>query len=274
MFLKQVLTKKQVKEKFPVYESACEQGKIAGGAIIDGFAFNIHQFIDNAITYLEVWNVTFFWNKEVANIVLDKDGRTLGLQVRHHGLVTSDHYSINPGAYGNDLLNNTPARGRICGVAGRWIIIPRPDGFTLPTKILTDSRVGSSIGDNNLTPFMEDGKPMLAMSGGFVFIGSDHQEMPASDVCGMIDTENERIIQLYLAPYYNELQKNNEIKPWTNTCLRSFTYDDIPVHEIMETARGGVLTITAGTNTGTTTIAPYLADWSAQALIRKTEYNG
>lgn len=274
MFIKRVLTKEQVSEEFPVYESACEQGHVAGGVIIDGFAFNIHQFIDNAITYLEAQNVTFFWDKEVTNIDLNENGQVLGLQVRDHGLVVSDHYSVNPGAYGNNLLVNTPAKGKIGGVAGRWIVIPRPEGFTLPTKILTDSRLGPSIGDNNLTPFMEDGKPMLAVSGGSVYIGSDHVDLPSLDVCKMIDTENKRIIQLYLAPYYNKLEKSSSIKPWSNTCLRSFTYDDRPVHEVMGTNRGGSLTITAGTNTGTTAIAPYLADWTAQALTRKSSLNG
>ena len=268
-FLKQVLTGEEVVELAPVYENTYHDGNIAGGLLVDGFAFNIHSFIENSINYLEEQGIQFIWNEEILGIEVDESNRVLGLQTQNKGLIESDHYSVNPGAYGNDLLANTPAKGKICGVAGRWLIIPRPDGFTIPTKILTDSRVGPSIGDNNLTPFMDDGRAMLAVSGGSVFVGSNSHNLPSPDICKMIDIENERILQLYLTSHYNALKEKDEVKAWTNTCLRSFTHDDQPVHEVMETSRGGSLSITAGTNTGTTALAPYLAHWTTQALTKK-----
>lgn len=268
-FLKRILTKHEVTELAPVYEDACNEGHIAGGLIVDGFAFNIHNFIDNCLNYLEQKNVQFVWNEEILRVELNSNKRVIGLETKNIGLVTSKHYSLNPGAYGNTLLDNTPAQNKIAGVAGRWLIIPRPEGFTIPTKILTDSRLGPSIGDNNLTPFTSNGKEMVAVSGGSVFVGSDHYSMPSPDICRMIDTENERILQLYLVSHYNRFKDNDDIKAWTNTCLRSFTYNDQPVHEAIETEQGGVLTITAGTNTGTTALAPYLAKWTAKALTSK-----
>lgn len=268
-FLKRILTKSEINQIAPIYKNACDNGNIAGGLIVDGFAFNIHQFIENSLNHLEQKNVTFMWNEEVLEIEVGDDGRVQGLRTTHHNRVTSHHYSVNAGAYANQLLNNTPAQGKVAGVAGRWLIIPRPDGFTLPTKILTDSRFGPSIGDNNLTPFTDNSERMLAISGGSVFVGSDHRNLPSANLCQMMDIENERILRLYLPTHYNELKKSDTIKAWTNTCLRSFTYDDQPVHDTMKTKMGGVLTITAGTNTGTTALAPHLANWTSQTLIKK-----
>jgi len=268
-FLKQFLSGDAVAKRFPVYAQAYKDGNIAGGILVEGFAFNIHQFIENVLSYLESQGVVFFWNEEITKIELDEDKHVVGLRTKNNRLVTSEYYSINPGAYGNEILKNTPAKDKVCGVAGRWLVMPRPKDFTIPTKVLTDNRLGLSIGDNNLTPFTENGQEMLAVSGGCVYTGSDHNNTPPPDVCKLVDSENERIVQLYMGPSYSELKKKNAITSWTNTCLRSFTYDDQPVHETMETAQHGLLTITAGTNTGTTALAPYLATWTAEVLTRK-----
>ncbi len=265
-FLKEKLSLDEVANKFPIYKNACEQGLIAGGIIAEGFSFNILQFADNVINYLEQEGVTFVWNTEIEKIELDENGFVLGLSTKTDELITSDYYSINPGAYGIGLLDNTPAKGKLGGVAGRWLVMPRPAGYNTPTKIHGDRRSGFPVTDNNLTPYMENGKPMIAVGGGYVYVGSNEKEYANQEAYKVVDEENERTIKLYFGQFYEEAKRNGEIEVWTNTCVRSFTYDDKPVHEVMKTKDGGVLTITAGTNTGTTTIAPYLAEWTFEML--------
>ena len=85
----------------------------------------------------------------------------------------------------------------------------------------------------------------------------------------MVDAENERTIDLYLRDFYRKAKESGETQIWENTCVRSFTYDDEPIHEVMKTAQSGFLTITAGTNTGTTTIAPYLALWASEIFNKR-----
>ncbi len=238
------------------------QGKIAGGIIAEGFSFNILQFVENAITYLEKSGVHFFWNSGIQKIEIN-NGVVEGLVNSNGELLVADHYSINPGAYGNSMLDNTPAKGKIGGVAGRWIIMPRPNGYDMPTKIHGGQREGFPVTDNNLTPFIQNGKPMWAVGGGYVYVGNNSQNYPDQDSYGIVDSENERTIRIFTADFYESAKKNNGIIVWQKPCVRSFSYNDAPIHEILPTSRGGKMTITAASNTGTTTIAPYLAKWTA-----------
>lgn len=269
-FLKEKLSTAQVSKRFPSYRHAAENNLIAGGIIVDGFAFNVLQFIDNSIDYLESLGVSFFWNTEISEIELNEDGIVTGLKTTREELIVSQHYSINPGAYGNSLLNNTAAKGRLGGVAGRWLIMPRPEGCDFPTKIHGDKREGFPVTDNNLTPFTLDGKNMIAVGGGYVYVGSDEKEFHGQEAYKIVDSENERIMQLYFGDFYKSAKQKNEVIIWKNACVRSFTDNDDPIHEIIRTASDGYLAITAGTNTGTTTIAPYLANWTSNALNKKT----
>jgi 2-iminobutanoate/2-iminopropanoate deaminase len=270
-FLIEELSPDDVARRFPVYKYACSKGLIAGGIIAKGFAFNILKFVDNVIEYLSSENVEFVWNTEVQKIVLNEKGIVRGLKINNGELICSDHYSINPGAYGNDILNNTPAKDKIGGVAGRWLIMPRPEGYDVPTKIHGDIRSGFPVTDNNLTPFIHNGKRMIAVGGGYVYVGSNEKEYNGLDVYKIVDSENERVMELYLGDFYISAKQNNEISIWTNTCIRSFTYDDRPIHEVMKTTSDGYLTITAGTNTGTTTLAPYIAKWTLEKLTEKND---
>ena len=264
-FLKQVLSVQEIKNRFPVYGKACDQRRVAGGIIAEGFSFNILQFVDNAIDHLEKSGVQFHWESDVKKIQIT-NGIVEGLLVENGSLLTADYYSINPGAYGNHLLENTPAAGKISGVAGRWLIMPRPHGYDIPTKIHGHKRDGFPVIDNNLTPFMQNGKRMLAVGGGYVFVGDDLSEnKPAYSI---VDSENERTMEVFLSDFYLSAKERGEANVWERSCIRSFTYDDVPIHEILPTQNGGCLTITAGTNTGTTTIAPYLGKWTAESFVK------
>ncbi len=263
-FLKQVLSTGDISIKFPLYRKAVTDGIIAGGILIEGFSLNIHQFTENAIFFLEKKGVSFLWGVEISNMEFDPEGRLLGLKVKNGEMIVSKHFSVNPGAYGSDFLRGTMIENKIAGVAGRWLVMPRPNAFTIPTKIMSRNRL--TVSDNNLTPFTsKEGVKMLAVSGGFLYLGTSMYDVTDS-AYQAIDEANLKIVHTYLGESGAVLYQNNRSK---KICLRSFTYDDQPLYEIVETARGGSLVVTAGTNTGTTALAPYLAQSIEQVFRSK-----
>lgn len=267
--LKEKLSAKKINKRLSAFDQACAKGFIAGGVITEGFSLNIHQFIDNSISFLEAKGVIFFWDTEITKIEIDKKQVVQGLRTKNNELIISEHYSINPGAYGMNLLKTSPAKNKLCGVAGRWVIIPRPDGLNMPIKIYCDKRPGFPATDNNLTPFLKDGQSMFAVSGGYVYVGSNEKEYQDQDAYKIIDSENDRVLERFIGKFYQLAKEQKKVLFWHRTCVRSFTCDDNPLHETLKTSRGGFLTLTAGTNTGTTTIAPYLSDWTMQIFNKQ-----
>lgn len=263
-FLKEILSLDEIALRFPIYKEATEKGLIAGAIIAEGFSLNILAFVDNMINYLEIQGVLFVWNTDIEKIDIDTESIVQGLVTKDGKRIISDHYSINPGAYAMWLLDNTPAKWKIGGVAWRWIIMPRPAWYDIPTKIHGDKRPWFPVTDNNFTPFTQNGERMIAVGGWYVYVWDGKENYDS--VYAIVDAENERTIELYFWEFYKSAKEKEEIKVRHNACIRSFTYDDKPVHEVMKTADGGYLTITTGTNTGTTTIAPYLAEWTKGAL--------
>lgn len=259
-FLKEQLTKKEVIKRYPVYEQAEKNGLIAWWIIAEGFSLNILAFCENIISYLEKMWVKFYWNTWVKKIEIEKD-IVVWLKT-DDWIITAQNYSVNPGAYDNNLLSNTPAKNVLWWVAGRWIIMPRPIGYNTPTKIHGDKRLWFPVTDNNLTPFSLNGKDLIAVGWGYLYIGSNAEEFSNIPEYALLDSENERTIKLYLGEYYTKAKEAWETYIWKNSCVRSFSYNDEPVHCVMPTVNWGSLTITAGTNTGTATLAPYLARWT------------
>jgi len=272
-FWREDFTPDAVAQCFPEYKEACDKGYIAGGLRAVGFSLNIQQFVFNVISYLEREGVQFFWDIEITKIEIKGNGVVQGLRTKSGQMLTAMHYCVNPGAYGTEILDNTPAGGKLGGVAGRWIILPqppRPDWLRMPTKIHGSPRMGFPLTDNNLTPFIQNGEMMVASGAGYLYVGSNPKEY-AENKQGfkIFDDLNDRVLSMYLGGYYDEAKKNGLVTIWPHSCVRSFTYNDEPIHEIMNTTTGGFLTITAGTNTGTTTLAPHLAEWTANVLLQK-----
>ena len=142
-FLKEKLSTEEVAKRFPVYETACRDGLVAGGLIAEGFSFNVLQFCQNVISYLEAQGTVFHWNTEITKIEIENE-IVQRLRTNKGSLIEANHYSVNPGAYDPALLENTPAKGKIGGVAGRWLMMPRPEGYDVPTKIHGNKRAGFS----------------------------------------------------------------------------------------------------------------------------------
>lgn len=247
------------------FKEACDEGRIAGGLVVPGFTFNVHRFVDNLLMHLEEAGVLCRWNTTVRRIQTETGGRVSGL-LTNSGAIRADHYSLHPGAYGDhELLQGTPAEERIGGVAGRWLVLPRPASMRRRgVKIHGDARSESGaslpVVDLNLTPRHLDGAEKIIVGGGYVYVGNPPFPMEESaPAFRLIDTENERIVTLFLGKAYRHAVSDGSLARSDATCVRSFSDNDEPLCEQLPTANGGVLTIDGGTNTGTTTAAPFIA---------------
>ncbi len=262
--LERSLSPNMIAEKYPYFADAAECGYIAGGLEAPGFSFNVHAFIKNVICYLEAHHVHFYWKQTVNHIKFSPEGLVQGLVLDDTSIITGHYYSLNPGAYANEsLFAGTPAAGKLAGVAGRWLIVPSPKNFKRPVKIHGDARVEDGkkfpVVDINLTHYKDkNGKEWLAVGGGYAYLGKPpfRFDNPAFD---LIDAENERTVKRFLGPTFLDAQQLGVIKKSNATCVRSFTYNDRPVMDMIPAENGGILRINAGTNTGTTTIAPFTA---------------
>jgi glycine/D-amino acid oxidase-like deaminating enzyme len=261
--LERALNQKEVIKEYPYFAEAAELGYIAGAVEAPGFSFNIHKFTSNLISYLENSGATFFWSKCIYRIKFTKNKLVEGL-VTDAGMIKADGYSLNPGAYAEEgFFKGTSATGKVAGVAGRWMFIPAPKNFKRPVKIHGDSRIENGkqfpIVDINLTHFKDKtGKEWLAVGGGYAYLGKPPYDKTNSAL-EAIDAENERTISRILGPTYRQAKIDGFIKKSDATCVRSFTYDDMPIMDNMAATNKGILRINVGTNTGTTTISPFTA---------------
>ena len=271
--LQRALTSSAVANDHPYFAEAVENGYVAGGVEAPGFSLNVHALTNNLIGYLQAKNVVFHWEEEISEIKISPLGLVEGLIKKDGVMIVSDNYALNPGAYSDEkLFKGTPAEGKIAGVAGRWLIMPAPKDFKRPTKIHGDVRVENGkkfpIIDINLTHFIDvDGNGKFAVGGGYGYVGKMpfKKDNPAFEI---MDRENERNVSLYLGPIYREAKKSGLIEKSDATCVRSFTYNDVPVMDNIPTISGGICRINAGTNTGTATISPFTAKKTVEEMSK------
>jgi hypothetical protein len=151
---------------------------------------------------------------------------------------------------------------QIKAVAGRWVIAPKLFNLNLPTKILFKHRYGNFTLDNNLTTFTHDGVEMLAMSGGCIFTGQ--QLSLEQEDFKLVDDENIRIFMQLFGHLYGD-DVNLQIPE--KLCARSYTCNDVPFFDVKSSLSSGLCISTAGTNTGTTMLAPLIAEDVYQRFI-------
>ncbi len=261
--LERALFPKDIINDYPYFAEAVELGYTSGAVEAPGFSFNIHKFTDNLIDYLEQEGSKFHWEKCVYRVKFSAQKLVEGL-VTEDGIIKADGYALSPGAYAEEsLYKGTPAAGKVGGVAGRWMFMAAPKSFKRPVKIHGDMRSENGktfpIVDINLTHFTaDDGNKWLAVGGGYAYLGKPPFKT-TSAAFDAIDAENERTVSRFLGPTYRQAKKDGLLRKSIATCVRSFTYDDLPVMESIKTVNKGLLRINVGTNTGTTTISPFTA---------------
>lgn len=274
--LKRVLNQKKIIEEYPIFEEGCFNGAVAGGIEVVGQSINIKKFAINLTQYLTKKGVEIIYGKEIIEIEKDKLDKVVFLKSKKQQY-TDKNYLFCTGAYHNSVLfNNTPARDKVMGVAGKWFLVPQPKRFTIPTKIHIQNRkvFGDKfpVLDFNFTPYYDtkEGKNYIAIGCGYIFSGLSPFKGIENEM-NFAQQINIEALQKVLGSTFKNYFHNGELIISNSVCHRSFSFDDTPIFDVMDTTDKGKLIITGGTNTGTATMSPFIAQNSLN-MVEKT-YN-
>lgn len=251
-----------VAKSCPWLATACGNGTIQGAIFVEGYTFDIRHVVKNLLNHLEDRQVRFSWNSLCEEAILDSHDQVTGLRFSH-GMEFASDYVILPGAYAeHGLLEQFKVR--ISGVAGRWLLIPRPPGFLNPMKSHFSMRSTAGctrpVVDLNFTPYQDRSRnrDYLAIGGGYLHAGSFPFRY-SRDELGIVDAEIERAVRLLMPEWFEKCERAGDVIRSEALCVRSFTPDDRPAVAVRQTDRGGAFILHAGLNTGTTAMAPAIA---------------
>lgn len=263
--LKSVLSRDDVGNDYPIFKEACNTGFFRGGIEVIGQSINIKQFAANLTKFLLSKGVEFILDTEIQSIDFDKKKSITSISSAEK-TYKAENYVFCTGAYHNkDLFANTVTFNKFGGVAGIWFIIPKPRDFNVPTKIHIQMPKASGksfpVVDFNFTPYYDvaDKQYKVAIGGGYLYSGNS----PFRDISqelNFVQEINKRALEKTLGSDYQHLLENGDLIFSNAICQRSFSFNDIPVFDTISTSSGGKLVITGGTNTGTATMSPFIAD--------------
>jgi len=263
--LKKRLTLDDISENYPIFRESCNNGFFKGGIEAVGQSINIKKFCLNLITYLKEKGVEFIYDTEIKKINFNKQKKVESIESNETEFKDVNFVFCTGAYHKKELFENTPSYNKFGGVAGRWFLIPKPTHFEVPTKIhLQDRKSNGSfypVVDFNFTPYYnsEKRKSYIAIGGGYVYSGNFPFDGIEEEL-NFINEINRKALEKILGSTYNRLFDRGEITLSNAVCHRSFSFDDTPVFDQMPTTEGGSMVITGGTNTGTATLAPFIAD--------------
>jgi glycine/D-amino acid oxidase-like deaminating enzyme len=244
---RRVLSSEEVAFSYPALADACAGSILTGGIEVVGFTLNIHDFMTRLIDLLEQSGVLFCWNRVGASVRYDADERVVGIAVEGE-TITADHYVLSPGAYGNDLLSGLRSARKIHGVLGVWVTIDN----LVPklTNSLKIARTGHAAEDANVT-LAHDGnhRDVLVVGSGYGYTGSDPANIDDDELKGLYEAV-EDTVRLIFPRAWAAASANGGIATTRRLCVRPWTASSLGVFEMRSTARGGLLIVTGGHNTG------------------------
>jgi glycine/D-amino acid oxidase-like deaminating enzyme len=252
-----VVSASELCARYPGLTPAFTAGHLVGGLVIDGYALNAITFCTNLIEDLKD-RVAFTWGRRATGISRDKDGGILGIIADEGELLLADHYVIASGALDRHLLHNMPLAGRIMGVAGCWITIPR---HSLPGALKIYAPDPTSY--INITADND----RLLISGGYGFIGDEDIDPESPGILALFD-RLEAIISRVFPEQYTMARQANLLD--RRVCVRPMTATGLPIFEILPCIGGGSLIITGGNSAGGFTQAPVVASAVLHALTYGT----
>jgi D-amino-acid dehydrogenase len=252
------LTSADLVHNFPALKRSVDEGVLCGGLVVRGFTLNIHKFCRNIIEYLIARDVTFHWNTPVEGINRNENGQVLGFRSRVP-FREKAHIIASPGAYGNELLEGSPCKGKIHGVLGGWIRVNNENAeLGISLKV---ARKGHTTEDANVTVAVDsDGQKILIVGSGYGYVGAltteSHDEYLMAMKCGIIDTID------CLFPARGQLRRSssNTDNYDFKVCVRPWTATSLGIYHAEQIHRGGLFILNGGHNTGGFAQAPAVAN--------------
>lgn len=270
--LVKALSAKELSIQFPVHAESVQCGFVHGALIVDGLTFQVQTLVNNILNELEENGARLRFDCEVKKVFKNSRGEVTGLGLTGEGKIQSDHYSLHLGAYDSaGLMEDVDPEADICGVAGAWLILPKPKGPFLPLKVHDGQHeVGGKlmpVVDLNINPARNAREEeILIIGGGYLFVGKAPFTIPSAARELML-SEIHRVTELTLGSAYREAKESGQIFSSEKICVRSFTPADNELNSTIPTASGGVMTIGGGGNTGVTAKAA----WVARELLATLE---
>jgi D-amino-acid dehydrogenase len=246
----------EVGAQHPAFVDACSSGDIVGGLDAVGFTLNIHNFVTNLLSQLELFGVQFLWNLKVNGISMGADGLVQEL-VTPNGPLRADHYVVSPGVNCHKWLNGTLTKDKIQGIGGLWLTLPNVDPLlTHSVKLHREGHVGE---DSNITIARgETGEPILLLGSGYAFVGNAKLDMDSPEI-EILFRALEETARRFLPRNYAKAVSEGTLRGSRKACVRPFTATGLGTFEVLGTENGGRMVITTGHNTGGFTQAPSVA---------------
>jgi len=261
--LRRVLTPDEIAERHPALGETRRAGLLVGGIETLGFTVQVHRFIANLLGLLEQAGVALHWQQPVSRASTGPGSRSAAL-VTASGPVPADHYVLSPGAYCGELLRGTSSSGQIHGVLGVWVTVPnREPALTHSLKL---SRTGHIAEDANITvAHGEHGRPELLIGSGYGWTGADPSNIDPQALDVLYRAVEDTAARL-LPSSYDDARRSGLLDRSRRYCVRPWTASSLPILELVELGRGGLMIVTGGHNTGGFAQAPVVAQAVAAAL--------
>lgn len=256
----------QFKEEFPFLSA--DDGVVAA-LKIKGYSINHNKFMKLAFRHLVSEGAIVKFNTSVTEIVRDGCGRVSAFvlnelnpgspDVPKESRIENPKYgSIHIGAYDtHGILRDTPAENTIMAVSGLWAQMSLPQGMKNSMKVHIGEGNGIPLTDVNAIMTASNGAGCLnalMVGGGYVFTGEN-----PNDITEASREVTYEAIERAVHRAFNDSAALDSFSRLQNImCSRSFTHDDLPRFDVMETV-GGRIVIWGGDNTGTVSIAPAAA---------------
>lgn len=244
----------------------CRRGAIAGGLWVDGFTVDVHRVMLAMIAALRREGAHLHFGVDVERVV------SSGSAAHNHLVCTRDgealptaHVILAVGATGNEVSRASGFGAQVTGMIGAWIAIPDLYDTQHSMKI---RRPGAACEDANVTVGVHEGRPSLLVGAGYGYTGTDPTDVAPSAIRAM--TKDIAALCRSLFPRAARAANLEAQIEDPTYCVRPWTTDSLPVHEVQWSASGSVHLVT-GHNTGGFAMAPAIAaDVAASILLSPT----
>lgn len=238
---------------------------VAGGIWVDGFTVDVHRVMLSMITAIVAAGGQLHF-ETVVERVLSPDGNHQQHTVCTHdgGRLPARHVVLAVGASGNPLAHASGFRSAVTGMVGAWIALPDVYGVRHSMKV---RRPGAACEDANITVGVHEGRPALLVGSGYGHTGEDPDDVAPDALRAM----TEDIVALCRALFPRASLRANLAEQIAEPrfCVRPWTADSVPLHDVRRTGSGSVHLVT-GHNTGGFAMAPAVAVDVATSLETST----
>ncbi|MEM7245049.1 MAG: FAD-dependent oxidoreductase [Acidobacteriota bacterium] len=257
-----LLSPDELAERHPLLAAACRSGRLAGALLTTGWCLDADALNRAVLDLVEARGARLVFDSPVAALLRDDAGRALGLRGTDGRSHLGDDLVLHPGADPAGLVPQVLPAERCASVLGAWLCLPldAADRWPGPTKLKvtprgSDSPLELSVAVDRNGVLWAGGGLMLAGLGGDGEVAIDDGELTA------LEDRVRDALRLALGSRADDAR----VHDLRQACRRSQVADGRLLTHVEPTATGRLVLVT-GTNTGSTAVAPSLAELACERL--------